>query len=81
MQHRLATIGLAVALIAGSGLVAVAEPVLVKRMAQAHKGVTKDRYRLSDGDRIYCGQRSFSISVGNPAFKDRVALWPAPCGW
>jgi hypothetical protein len=81
MRHPLATIGLALTLIAGFGLAAFAEPAPFKRTAHAHKEVSKDRYRLSDSDRSHCGQRSFSISVGNPAFKDRVALWPAPCGW
>jgi hypothetical protein len=39
-------------------------------------------YRLS-GDAYYshCGQRSFSVSVGNPAFPDRAVWWPRPCGW
>jgi hypothetical protein len=36
--------------------------------------VTKD-------DRSHCGQRAYSVSVGNPAFPDRAAQWPRPCGW
>jgi hypothetical protein len=29
----------------------------------------------------HCGQRSFSVSVGNPAFPERMIWWPRPCGW
>ncbi|MGH9552063.1 MAG: hypothetical protein ACRD3W_21935, partial [Terriglobales bacterium] len=38
-------------------------------------------YRTSDEAYSHCGQRSFSVSVGNPAFPERMLWWPRPCGW
>lgn len=32
-------------------------------------------------DKQHCGQRAYSVSVGNPAFPDRATQWPRPCGW
>jgi hypothetical protein len=32
-------------------------------------------------DRAHCGQRAYSVSVGNPAFPDRATQWSRPCGW
>ena len=32
-------------------------------------------------DKSHCGQRAYSVSVGNPAFPDRATQWPRPCGW
>ena len=37
--------------------------------------------RINDEAYSHCGQRSFSVSVGNPAFPDRALWWPRPCGW
>jgi hypothetical protein len=42
--------------------------------------VPKGWYRLGGNAQNHCGQRSFSISVGNPAFKNDIVYWPAPCG-
>jgi hypothetical protein len=35
-------------------------------------------YRLNE-IRNDCVDRSFSVSVGNPAFPNRLAIWPGPC--
>ena len=80
-QCRLETIGLAMVLIAGSALCTLAKPA-PKATAQTYQRETSENsYRAADDDRSHCGQRSFSISVGNPAFSGRIAQWPRPCGW
>jgi hypothetical protein len=38
-------------------------------------------YRMTDEAYSHCGQRSFSVTVGNPAFPERMIWWPRPCGW
>jgi hypothetical protein len=81
MQSRLISIGLAASLIAASALPCLAEPA--RAMGKGHhKWLSTDasvarmarRYR-NDAEDHY-GQRSYSISVGNPAFPDRFAYWP-----
>ena len=76
IRQRLTMIALGAGLVAASALVAVAEPALGKDPTQVPKGW----YRLGGNARKHCGQRSFSISVGNPAFKNDIAYWPSPCG-
>jgi predicted LPLAT superfamily acyltransferase len=69
--------------------------ILIAALAQSASARRAQRQYLSkaDGDasrvaqttrddgRQHCGQRAFSVSVGNPAFKDRLDLWPLPCRW
>jgi hypothetical protein len=81
MQYGLMTIGFVAALIAASALVTLAEPAPTKRTTQAHKEPSNGWHRWSAYGQTHCGQRSFSVSVGNPAFRNRIADWPCPCGW
>ena len=53
----------------------------VKRKLHYQQKAERVWYRLSDEAYSHCGQRTFSVSVGNPAFPDRVIWWPRPCGW
>src|SRR4026209_203926 len=69
--------------------------ILIAALAQSASARRAQRQYLSkaDGDasrvaqttcddcRQHCGQRAFSVSVGNPAFKDRLDSWPLPCRW
>jgi hypothetical protein len=68
---------LALVVIAASAQVADAK---AKRIHRYHQKAAPVWYRLSD-DAYYshCGQRSFSVSVGNPAFPNRGIWWPRPC--
>jgi hypothetical protein len=76
MQSRLISIGLVA--IAVSALPCLAEPA--RAMGKGHHNwLSTDapaarRYRNEAED--HYGQRSYSISVGNPAFPDRFAYWP-----
>ena len=79
IRQRLTMIGFGAGLVAASALVAVAEPALAKTAPDPTQ-VPKGWYRLGGNDQKHCGQRSFSISVGNPAFKNDIAYWPSPCG-
>jgi hypothetical protein len=72
-------IGFGASLVAASALVLLAEPVLAKAVPDPTQA-PKVWYRLSGNAQKHCGQRSFSISVGNPAFKNGIAYWPSPCG-
>ncbi|HKA47535.1 MAG TPA: hypothetical protein VKD68_05205 [Methyloceanibacter sp.] len=67
-------------LIAVLGLVLVAEPALAKK-ARLYRAPppTGGWYRLSGNVEVLCVERSFSVSVGNPAYPNRAAYWPAPC--
>jgi hypothetical protein len=79
MQSRLISIGLAA--IAISALPCLAEPA--RAMGKAHhKWLAVDasvasmaRPNRNEAEDHY-GQRSYSISGGNPAFPDRFAYWP-----
>jgi hypothetical protein len=62
-------------LIAAAGLVML-QPALAKKGPVVSKQ-PPIFYRLTDDPR--CIERSFSISVGNPAYKNRLSIWPAPC--
>jgi len=66
------------ALIAGSALMVPTEPSFAKRAKEIREQPPVRWYRLSDS--VRCVERSFSISVGNPAYRNRLAVWPAPCG-
>jgi hypothetical protein len=57
-----------------------AEPALAKKAFQAGRQQHPAWYRGSGDVRVDCVERSFSISVGNPAYPNRLAIWPAPCG-
>lgn len=66
-------------MIAAAGLALVAEPAFAKKAARFAKPLPIGWYRLSSEIRNDCVDRSFSVSVGNPAFPDRLAVWPGPC--
>jgi len=74
MRRSVKTIGLGLALLAASSLVASAKPAHKKK----HRWVSS--YGQHYSGKSHCGQRSYSVSVGNPAFRNRLALWPRPCG-
>jgi hypothetical protein len=61
-------------LIAAAGLATLSQSALAKK-TPTHASW----YRSSDD--VRCVERSFSISVGNPAYRNRWAIWPAPCRW
>jgi hypothetical protein len=71
MRRFLKTLGLSLTLLAATNVAVAAK--------QAHKAKHRwvwsyygQRYSADD----HYGQRSYSISVGNPAFPDRFAHWP-----
>jgi hypothetical protein len=72
--HVLKTAGFFASLIAAAALIMAADPALARR----HKQPAIGWYRLSGDVEVRCVERSFSVSVGNPAFH-RLAIWPAPC--
>jgi hypothetical protein len=70
-----------IGLVAGltsTAVLATLEPALAKKAPAAHKQLS---ILYSANDDLRCVERSFSISVGNPAYKNRLAVWPAPCRW
>jgi hypothetical protein len=75
----LRTAGVIAVVIAASALLLLSEPALAKKAPPLHKQPPIGWYHLSDNVRIECVERSFSISVGNPAYPNRLARWPAPC--
>jgi len=74
-MHTLLRTGLLVTLIAG--LAVLADTALAKRAQQIRERQTAAWYY--PGYNVRCVERSFSVSVGNPAYKNRLAYWPAPC--
>ena len=72
-MNRPCKFGLVVGLIAA--FATVSDPALAKKDPAVGKP-PPTFYR----DDVRCVERSFSISVGNPAYKNRMAYWPAPCG-
>jgi len=72
------TLGFVAGLLAAPAL--FAEPALAKKAFQAGRQQHPAWYRGSGDVRVDCVERSFSISVGNPAYPNRLAIWPAPCG-
>ncbi len=73
-------IGLVAALIAATVSTILSEPVLAKK-ASAVREQPPIFYRSSLINDVRCVERSFSISVGNPAYTNRLFIWPAPCRW
>jgi hypothetical protein len=74
----LTTTGLFAGLIAALALVLLTEPALAKKPRPYMPRMT-EWYRLSGDINVRCIERSFSVSVGNPAYPNRVVYWPAPC--
>ena len=74
-MHRLFEVGFLVALIAAT---ISSGPVLAQKATAARKQ-PPILFRSSSTD-VRCVERSFSVSVGNPAYRSRLANWPAPCG-
>jgi hypothetical protein len=72
------TLGFVAGLLAASTL--IAEPALAKAPPQPSRQQHQAWYRGSRDVQVDCVERSFSISVGNPAYPNRLAIWPAPCG-
>ena len=71
MRRGMKAIGLGLALLAATSLSTSAKPAdktkhWASRSYHAHRHTTHDHY----------GQRSYTISVGNPAVPDRFAHWP-----
>jgi hypothetical protein len=63
------------------GLVAalLVEPALAKTAPPPDSQRPPAWYRSNGDVRDKCVERSFSVSVGNPAYPNRLAVWPAPC--
>ena len=72
------TLGFVAGLLAASAL--FVEPALAKAAPQLGRQQHRAWYRGSGDVQVDCVERSFSISVGNPAYPNRLAIWPAPCG-
>ena len=72
------TLGFVAGLLAASKL--FAEPALAKKAFQAGRQQHPAWYRGRGDVQVDCVERSFSISVGNPAYPNRLAIWPAPFG-
>jgi hypothetical protein len=66
-------------LIAAAALATLSQSALAKKTPAVRKPTHASWYRSSDD--VRCVERSFSISVGNPAYRTRLAIWPAPCRW
>ena len=75
-MHTLSRIGLLVILIAGS---AMPTDGFARRAQHTFREQPPVAW-YPPGSIVRCVERSFSISVGNPAYKNRLAHWPAPCG-
>jgi hypothetical protein len=71
-------IGLVVALIAATVSAIASEPALAKKASLVRKQ-SPIFYSSIWADDVRCVDRSFSISVGNPAYRNRLSIWPAPC--
>jgi hypothetical protein len=68
-------------LIAALAQSASARPAQRQYLSKADGDASRAAQTTRDDGRQHCGQRAFSVSVGNPAFKDRLDLWPLPCRW
>ena len=77
-MSKLFKIGLLAGLIAAAASATLDESALAKKAPAVRKQTHASWYRSSDD--VQCIERSFSISVGNPAYKNRSSIWPAPCG-
>ena len=77
-MSKLFKIGLVAGLIAAAAFATCDESALAKKAPAVRKQTHTSGYRSSDD--VQCVERSFSISVGNPAYRNRSSIWPAPCG-
>ena len=77
-MSKLFKLGLLAGLIAAAAFATLDESALAKKAPAVRKQTHASWYRSSDD--VQCVERSFSISVGNPAYKNRSSIWPAPCG-
>jgi len=75
--RMLKTAGLFASLIAAASLVMAADLALARK-SRPQRQPAIGWYRLSGDVEVRCVERSYSVSVGNPAFH-RVAIWPGPC--
>ena len=69
-----------IALIVIATSVEIADAKIKRSLRYQHKADSVWS-RMNDEAYSHCGQRSFSVSVGNPAFPERMIWWPRPCGW
>jgi hypothetical protein len=77
-MHKAFKVGLVAGLIAPTLLASLIEPALAKKAPVVRK--EPPIFYRSWNDDVRCVERSFSISVGNPAYRNRLSIWPAPCG-
>jgi len=74
------TVGISAGLITALALV-LAQPALARKAPRVFKHQPYAAWtRSSAALDVKCIERSFSVSVGNPAYPNRQAVWPAPCG-
>jgi len=67
-----------VVLISAAAIGVVAVPALAKK-SRHHAQPAIPWYRVGGDVEVRCVDRSFSVSVGNPAYPNRALYWPAPC--
>jgi hypothetical protein len=67
-------VGLVAALMAAT----ISSEQVLAQKATAIRKQPPTFFRSSIND-VRCVERSFSVSVGNPAYRSRLAIWPAPC--
>jgi hypothetical protein len=75
MSSLFKALGITIALAASL----LAEPALAKTAPHPDSQQPPAWYRPNGDVRDECVARSFSVSVGNPAYPSRVAVWPEPC--
>jgi hypothetical protein len=73
-MHKALKVGLLAGLIAPTLLASLIEPALKEGPGRS-EGIA-DILSLVACPSV---ERSFSISVGNPAYRNRLSVWPAPC--
>jgi hypothetical protein len=77
-MHKALKVGLLAGLIAPTLLASLIEPADAKKASVVRK--EPPIFSRSLNDDVRCVERSFSVSVGNPAYRNRLSIWPAPCG-
>jgi hypothetical protein len=77
-MHKAFKVVLVTGLIAAALFATLLEPALAKEAPIVRK--EPQVFYRSWNDDVRCVERSFSISVGNPAYRNRLSIWPAPCG-
>ena len=80
-EMKVGSFALAAILIAALVQSASARPAQRQYSSKADGDASRAAQAARGDGRQYCGQRAFSVSVANPAFKDRMDLWPLPCRW